>query len=123
MKLSLDATGEANVIRAYDQGWITVNEYTYRQSILLSPGRVVPDWPPQTFAAFTEADFAVIVELQPEIVLLGTGARLQFPAPQLLQALMRAGIGLEVMDTRAACSTYNIVMAEGRRVVAALLMI
>ena len=64
----------------------------------------------------------MIAQLEPEIALLGTGDRQRFPHPRLIQALMARGIGVEVMDTSAACRTYNIVMLEGRRVAAALLL-
>ena len=87
--------------------------------------------PPQTrmghfhlyVADLTETHFAMVAALKPEIVLLGTGARQQFPLPRLLRPLLTQGIGVEVMDTAAACRTYNIIMLEGRRVAAALLMI
>lgn len=123
MRLSLDTPDNFNIIRAYDAGWINVNGEQIGQSVLVLPQQLLTDWPPQQFAELTEAHFARIADLKPELVLLGTGARQQFPHPRLTRPLHAAGIGLEVMDTRAACSTYNIILAEGREVLAALLMI
>ena len=86
------------------------------------PDRIV-DWGPHSAGGLALKDFLLIADLQPEVVVLGTGSRLQFPAPAATQPLIQARIGLEVMDTAAACRTYNILMGEGRRVAAALLMI
>ncbi len=124
MKFHLD-TGDptANRIRAYAAGQVTVNQQVYRCSVIITPQRILTDWPPQVFADLEASHFESIVALEPEVVLLGTGARLQFPHPAVTQSLAAAQIGLEVMDTGAACRTYNILMAEDRRVVAALLMI
>lgn len=123
MQIRLDTPSGQNVIRAYERGRVTVNQETYRASLLVTPERVIPDWPPQSFGALAPAHFERVAALEPEIVLLGTGARLHFPPAPLFHLLVRQGIGFEVMDTGAACRTYNVLMAEGRRVVAALLMI
>lgn len=123
MRLSLDTPDNLNVIRSYDSGWINVNGEQIMQSLLVLPQQLVTDWPPQRFEELAEAHFARIAALQPELVLLGTGARQQFPHPRLTRPLREAGIGVEVMDTRAACRTYNIILMEGREVLAALLMI
>ncbi len=123
MRLSLDASDTSNIIHAYGPGYVTINHQDIRQSVIVTPSDIVSDWPPQGFADLAESHFEVIHNLQPEIVLLGTGARQQFPHPRLTHKLLRHGIGVEVMDTSAACRTYNIIMAEGRPVLAALLMI
>jgi uncharacterized protein len=123
MKLSLDFNATKNTIRAYGEGWISVNDQQIRQSVIVTPEKVIVDWPPQTYADLDESHFEPIKALGPEIVLLGTGSRQQFPPPGLTRSLLSVGIGLEVMNTAAACRTYNIIMAEGRRVVAALLVI
>ena len=123
MRLSFDFAGNANIIRAYGEGWITVNDQAIRQSVIITPERLITDWPPQHFEHLIEAHFQGIAELNPEIVLLGTGSRQHFPHPRLTRPLLSQGVGVEVMATDAACRTYNIIMAEGRRVVAALLMI
>jgi uncharacterized protein len=97
-----------------------VNGARHEASVIVLPERIEP-WPVAGFAALTEAHFAALAALAPEVVLLGTGDRLRFPPPQLVAPLARAGIGLEVMDLRAACRTFNILAAEERQVAAALL--
>lgn len=122
MKIQLDSAGNLNRIRHYGPGTLTVNQTAYAASVVVLPDRVV-DWPPQRFADLAAAHFELIRALNPEVVLLGTGDRLRFPAATLTRALAEAGIGLEVMDTGAACRTYNVLAGEGRRVAAALLII
>lgn len=124
MKIELDA-GDAgrNFIHAYGPGRVAVNQTIYRQSLIVTPERVIADWPPQSFAELAAAHFALFPALNPEVVLLGTGARLHFPRAADVRPLVQVNIGLEVMDTGAACRTYNLLMQDGRRVAAALLMI
>jgi uncharacterized protein len=122
MRFSLDADTNHYSIRNYGPGWITVNDLEIRRSVIITPDQLVLDWPPQAFTELAESHFAAIAALEPEIVLLGTGVRQQFPHPRLTQALLTRGIGIEVMDTTAACRTYNVIMLEGRRVAAALLL-
>ncbi len=123
MKIELVSGINRNMIRAYGPGRITVNNVTYATSLLVMPDRVISGWSPETFDQLVEPHFAAIAALEPEVVVLGTGRRLRFPHPGATAPLARANIGIEVMDTGAACRTYNILMSEDRRVVAALLMI
>ncbi len=123
MKLHLETGAGRNIVRGYLPGRITVNQASYRASLVVLPDGLIPDWPPQAFAELRPEHFEQILSLDPEVVVLGTGRRLRLPAPELLLPLTAAGIGLEAMDTGAACRTYNILMGEGRRVAAALLMI
>jgi len=97
-----------------------VNGERHASSLIVLPDRVLP-WAATSFAALGEADFAPLADLGLEIVLLGTGPRLRFPPPALTRPLVEARVGLEVMDLQAACRTYNILVAEERRVAAALL--
>ena len=122
MKIQLDTAANQNRIRHYGAGSITVNQAAYAVSIVVLPEQVV-EWPPQRFADLSAGHFELLRALNPEVVLLGTGSRLQFPAPALTRSLAQSGIGLEVMDTGAACRTYNVLAGEGRRVAAALLML
>ena len=122
MKIHLEGRTGGNVIRAYAPGQITVNQDVYTNSLVVTPDRIVADWGPRSVTDLTAVDFETIGALEPEVVLLGTGARLTFPAAELTRPLMIARIGFEVMDTGAACRTYNVLMNEGRRVVAALLL-
>jgi uncharacterized protein len=123
MKFVLDSSGNGYAIQRYGTGEIIINEAVYRESLILLPDQVVPDWSPNSFDELDRGDLTQLVELSPEIVLLGTGRKQHFPHPALLQPLMQKRIGLEAMDTASACRTYNILMAEGRRVAAALFMI
>ena len=122
MKIQLERATGVNVIRAYVPGRVTVNEDAYTASLIVTPERLIADWRPRAFADLTEADIAAVAALEPEVVLIGTGLRLRFPAPALTRPLITTAIGFEVMDTGAACRTYNVLMGEGRRVAAALLI-
>jgi len=102
---------------------VVVNGEAHHTSLLVMPERVVPGWRPQRFADLQVEDLADLAEYDPEIVILGTGKHQSFPLPSLYRSLAERGIGLEVMDTGAACRTYNILMAEDRRVLAALMLI
>lgn len=134
MKIDLDKTA-ANTIVAYDVGHIHVHGSKQTSdgivphmqivtaSAIITPDVVIEGWQPNLLSELTPAHMQIVLEFQPEIVLLGTGRSLRFPAAEILQICHQAGIGIEVMDTGAACRTYNILAAEGRRVVAAMLMI
>jgi uncharacterized protein len=110
-----------NRITGYGSGYVLVNAARHDASLIVLPARIV-DWATASFDALTLADFELLAALGQEIVLLGTGARLRFPPPALTRPLAEARIGLEVMDVHAACRTYNFLMAESRRVAAALLL-
>ena len=120
MKLHASALTSLHTFTGYGEGYVMVNGARHEASVIVLPERIEP-WPVAGFAALSEAHFAAIAALAPEVVLLGTGARLRFPHPRLTAPLARARIGLEVMDLQAACRTYNILMAEERKVAAALL--
>ena len=123
MKIHLESGLGQNLIRAYAPGQVTINEEVYTCSLIVTPEQIIADWPPASPANLLAAHFEVIASLSPEVFILGTGARLLFPAPNIIRPLVEAGIGVEVMDTGAACRTYNILMSDGRRVAAALMMI
>ncbi len=123
MKFMLDTSGDGYTIQHYDTGEIIIDQKRYRQSLILLPDQVIADWTPASVSELATADFEQLAALRPEIVLLGTGREQHFPHPSLSQPLMHQRIGFEVMDTAAACRTYNILMTEGRRVAAALFMI
>jgi len=121
MKFHLSA-GEGNVITGVGPGWIRIGIREYRENVVMTAETIAPGWAPGGFDRLEAADFDSLVALAPEIVLLGTGTAQQFPHPRLTRALTDAHIGVEVMDTAAACRTFNILAAEGRRVAAALLL-
>ena len=99
-------------------GWIRVNADEYRESLVLTPDAVHPGAAPGGFDALTPSDFAALLEHQPEIVLLGTGAKQTFPPAIVMAACLQRGIGIEVMTNAAAARTYSVLAGEGRRVVA-----
>jgi uncharacterized protein len=111
-----------NMFTGHGEGFVRIGETDYRDNLLVTPDQVVSGWAPGGLDALSEADFAALAALKPEVALFGSGATLRFPQPRLTRALAEAGIGLEVMDTAAACRTYNILAAEGRRVAAAVLV-
>jgi uncharacterized protein len=116
------ATTAGNVVTGVGPGWVRVNAEVYRHSLLLAPDAVVAPWTMAGFDALTETDFARLLEIEPAVVVFGSGTRLRFPHPRLTRPLTAAGVGIETMDTAAACRTYNILAAEGRRVAAALIV-
>ena len=122
MKLHLSNAPGLNLISAYGNGYVQIREQRHQASLIVLPELVVPDWPVAGFERLSAAHFERLAELAPELVVLGTGHRHRFPHPSLYQALIAAGIGLEHMDTGAACRTYNILAAEGRKVAAALIV-
>jgi uncharacterized protein len=122
MPLTLDDNQAAYQIRAYKPGFIQINEITYTQSLILSANQVIDDWHPQTLADLTQTDLQIIIPLKPAILLIGTGEILRFPSVELYGELINQGIGVEIMDTSAACRTYNVLTAEDRNVVAALII-
>lgn len=121
MKFHLQAP-TSNVVTGTGPGWVRVGQTEYRGNIVLLPDTVVQGFAPNGFAALAEPDFAALLAYSPEMVLLGTGDRQRFPHPRLLQSLSAAHVGVEVMDTGAACRTFNILVAEDRRVAAALIV-
>jgi uncharacterized protein len=122
MKIELDTHApDRNIIEAYSAAGIIINKVPYQNSIIVCPGQIIEDWPPRSLSELTLADFNRIMELSPELVLLGTGNRLQFPDQKILISILSKNIGIEVMDTAAACRAYNFIAGEGRKVVAALL--
>ena len=122
MKLHLSNPAGQNLFTGYGDNYVSINQITYDKSLIVMPQSLVENWGASSFDALTDAHFEFILGLEPEIVLLGTGKNLRFPKPSLTQALTRAQIGIEVMDIYATCRTYNILMAEGRKVAAALIL-
>ena len=123
MKLTLDqAAPNAHIIRAYEPGRIMVGLNTFTKSFIVTPDALIDDWESQTIDAMQAEHLTVFHAMQPEILLLGTGASQTFPEPRLLADLMNRRIPVEVMDTAAACRTYNILFSEDRAVAAALMM-
>ena len=122
LKLHLSKPNEKNIFSGYGPGYVVVNKKRYENSIITMPDSIIEDWQALTVEQLTEEHFELLIPYEPEIILLGTGATLRFPSPLVTKNLLESKIGIEVMDTNAACRTYNILMAEGRNVAAALLI-
>jgi uncharacterized protein len=120
MKLTDERTAGAHIVRSYAPGEIRVGERVLTRSCLISPAELVEDWRPESVDALELSDVEPLLALAPEIVVLGAGTRQRFPPMQWMAALLSRGIGCEVMDTGAACRTYNVLVSEDRKVVAAL---
>lgn len=122
MKLHLQQSEQQNLITAYDDKSISVNHQSYAQNIALSAEQIYLDWCEAGWESIEGKHFEQLLALKPEVVLLGTGKQHRFIHPKHIQALTAQHIAVECMSTAAACRTYNILVAEGRQVVAALLL-
>lgn len=122
MKLYAFPSSRSHSITGYGPGWIAVNGQRIERSLLIRPDGVDPAWGPEPGRPLAAEHVAPLATLAGTVLLLGTGAHQRFPAAALLRPLIEAGIGVEVMDTGAACRTYNILLAEGRDVAAALII-
>jgi uncharacterized protein len=122
MRFTQDSTAAVHLIRAYAAGELRINNETYRETVIVSASEVVVVPEIRDVNALANFDPSRILGLDPELVLLGTGQRQIFPAAQFRAQFLKAGIGIEVMDTGAACRTFNVLVAEQRRVVALLML-
>ena len=121
MKICLADSGDTKLFTAHGKDHVMVNGERFDRSIAVLAEEVRSDWEAAGFDALNETHFAYFIALKPDVLLLGTGALQRFPHPRLYRALTDAGIGVECMSTPAACRTYNILAAESRKVVAAIL--
>jgi len=121
MKLHVAHAGGRNLFSGYGPGYVAINGVRYERSVIVQANRVI-DWDVTDFDGLDGAAFSALAALPLEILILGTGAVLRFPDATYVKMLRAAGIGMEVMDTPAACRTYNILLSEDRRVGAAVLM-
>ncbi|MEE4293697.1 MAG: Mth938-like domain-containing protein [Xanthomonadales bacterium] len=123
MELTLHKPGDHNFIRSVGRNGITVKDEVYRDSLIVSADALIPDWPVRSMKEITAAHFQAVVELGPEVVLLGTGEKQAFLPPEIMMSLYSKGIGVEAMTTEAACRTFNVLLSEDRNAVAALIAI
>lgn len=122
MQLYLETGSGTYSIDACAHGEVTIRDTIYTRSLIVMPETLITDWPPNAIQGLSADHLDHVLALEPEIILLGTGQRLCFPEVAITARIMEKKIGLEVMDTAAACRTYNVLMTEGRKVAAALLI-
>jgi uncharacterized protein len=122
MQLSLNRPGEYLFVRRVTAEAITVVDRELRASFVLAPDRAIEDWPVAAVADIDAAAIAPILDLKPAVVILGSGPRLVFPSQAVLAEFLRRGIGIEVMDNAAAARTFNVLVSEGRKAVAAFVL-
>ncbi|HLB42662.1 MAG TPA: Mth938-like domain-containing protein [Gammaproteobacteria bacterium] len=120
--LTLDTNNASYQIRSFKPGAIQINEKIFTQSLIIAPHLLIEQWIPQTIAELTAQTLSPILAMNPNIVLIGTGSTLIFPAMEVYGELINAHIGVEIMDTSAACRTYHALSSENRNVVAALII-
>lgn len=122
MDLSLDRPEGYLFVRRVTPNAITIVDRELKTSFVLSPERAIEDWPVSSADQLQDSHVESVLELKPELVLLGTGVRQQFPSAAFMAGFLRRGIGIEVMDNAAAARTYDLLASEGRRVVAAFIL-
>jgi len=122
VKLQSDPHSGANTITGYGDGYVEINRTPYSHAVLLSSDGEIQEWAVRSFDELRATDFSQMAVLKPELIIIGTGKRQRFPKPELLKPLIEAKIGFEVMDSQAACRTYNILVGEGRQVLLALIV-
>jgi len=122
MKFTRELPANINLVRSYHDHSVRIGEQVLSGSCLFNADELIADWAPRRLEELTAAHFAAAFAWQPEIILLGTGTRQQFPAREIHAAILARGIGFEVMDTGAACRTYNVLVGENRRVAAGLIL-
>jgi uncharacterized protein len=122
MKFTLEASPNANLIRSYSTGEIRIGDHSIRSSCIVTADALITSWPPATLDDLALNHLEQILELRPELVLLGTGAQQRFAPAAIRAAFASRSIGVESMDLGAACRTFNILVQEERRVAAALFL-
>ena len=122
MKLHLSRAEGLNQITSCGIDFVSINGVRHEHSLIVTPEELLPQWPVSAFDALSDVHIAALLPLKADVVLIGTGARLRFPRAHVLRPLIDARVGYEIMDTGAACRTYNVLIAEGRRVAAALIL-
>ena len=122
MKLSEDYNAGTYMINGYDSEGIIINQRSYSSSLIVSNHRLIEDWPMRDISELSADYLAPILELNPEVILIGTGSNLIFPPPSSYARVIESGLGIEFMDSVAACRTYNILLSEDRSVVAGIIL-
>ena len=121
MQLDLEK-GSGILIRSFEEGKLHVNDQIIDINVMLTSDEIIADWSPASLENLSIADFELALARSPEVILLGTGLKQRFPHMQLITEIVRQGIGFEIMNTAAACRTFNVLASEQRQVVAALFL-
>ena len=128
VKLHLDPITGSNAISGHGPGFIAINGHKISHHVIVMPDKILDPWPlgspstPPSVESLCIENFAALLDLKPELIVFGSGAIFRFPHRHIMAAFAEAKIGFEVMDTPAACRTYNVLMSEGRDIAAALLI-
>lgn len=122
MKLHLAHFGQQNIFSGYGDGYVLINQIRHEKNMIIFPHQLIEHWPVVSVAGLSHEHFDEILAHKPEIILLGTGVQLCFPDYTLMARILQTRTGFEVMDTPAACRTYNILVEEGRQVAAAIIL-
>ncbi len=122
MRFAEQAFDSPTTVQGYASDRITINQHDYRASLVVTSERIIPDWGPTHIDQLDQAAIATLLADRPQVIIIGTGVRQQLPAPRAYAELMSHGVGIEIMDTGAACRTFNILVGEGRRVAAGLML-
>jgi len=122
MKFAETDANDGHLILGYEPGRILIGSHAYTQGLIVSPERIIADWGPERAADLAAEHFESLVALDPQVIIVGTGERQVFPHPRVYLAALQRSLGVEIMDTGAACRTYNILLSEGRKVAAGLIM-
>lgn len=123
MELHRSDTSGLYLVKPCDTGEFLVNDVLYTQSIIVTPENIITDWRRQSVADLTIEDFEMLAEFDAEIVILGTGKTLIFPDRRLFEPLRKQKCGYDVMNSRSACTTFNILRGDDRKAVVALLQV
>lgn len=122
MRFAETDNSSGRLVEGYDADGILIDGRHYRESLILTPSAVIEHWGPGCAADLTRTHLDAVLACDPRIIVLGTGAAQVFPDPEVYFWLLERGVGVEIMDTGAACRTYNILLAEDRRVAAGLIL-
>ena len=122
MKFAQDSQQDGYVITAYDDDTVSINGKIFSQSLIIANTQLNENWDITGIELLASDHIDQVLSFKPELIIIGTGNKLIFPAVEVYSAIIKLGIGVDFMDTRAACRTYNILMSEGRDVVAGLIL-
>ncbi|MAF84384.1 MAG: hypothetical protein CL797_09815 [Chromatiales bacterium] len=121
MQFNREQSG-GNIIRSFSAGELRINDAIFTNHVIVSTDTIIENWSPEKIMNLSIADFSEVLSATPEVIVFGTGITQTFPPGALMTDILRQGVGFEVMDTGAACRTFNILAAEQRNVIAALLV-